>query len=223
MKNIIVASLIMYITVIGLFVSFEPVISQAVQDQFEVSQVITDEITFHTTATDVSLSPALSGITGGTSNGGTQVIVRTNNSTGYTMTLTASSSAGMLGDSQGGTIPALSVSSPTVPDYSFDSGTVGANLAYFAYSVEASTTADLDPSFKDNGSNTCNTGSTDTVDKCWLNASTTAETIINRSTATEASGATSTLKFRVVIKQNPSPSLAEDTYTATTTLTATNN
>ncbi len=208
--------------VFGLFVSFEPVISNAVQDQFEISQVITDEITFHTAATDVSLSPALSGITGGTSNGGTQVIVRTNNSAGYTMTLTASSSAGMLGDTQGDTIPALAVASPTVPDYGFDNGTVAANTARFAYTVEASTTADLDPSFKDNGS-TCNTGSADVADKCWLNATTTAETIINRSTATDASGATTTLKFRVVIQQNPSPALDEDTYTATTTLTATNN
>ncbi len=201
------------------FVIFEPAISAAIEDQFTITQVVTSEISFLTPSTDITMSPSIAGITGGTSNGQTQVIVLTNNATGYTMTLTASSSLGMIGNSQGGSIPAYVPTATGVPDYTF---TTPANRARFGYTVEASTTADLDQSFKNTGS-TCNTGTTDTVDQCWLNASTTAETIINRTTSTAASGATTTVKFRVVISPSPLPAIPQDTYVATTTLTATTN
>lgn len=202
------------------FVIFEPAISAAIEDQFTITQSITAEISFLTPSTDVTMGPSIAGITGGTSNGGTQVIVLTNNATGYNMTLTASSSLGMIGNGQGGTIPAYIPTATGVPDFNF---TTPANRARFGYTVEATTTNDLDQSFKDNGSNTCNTGSTDTANSCWLNASTTAETIINRSSATTASGATTTIKFRVVVNASPLPAIPQDTYVATTTLTATVN
>ena len=96
------------------------------------------------------------------------------------------------------------------------------NRARFGYSVEASTTADLVQAFKDDGAN-CNTGAGDTANSCWLNASTTAFTIVNRSTATVASGATTTIKFRVVVNPNPVPTIPDDAYVATTTLTASAN
>lgn len=219
----VAASLIISMMLCFAFVGFEPIASRAqTQDQFTVSQTITGEVSFLVSATDVTLSPSLSGITGGTSNGGTQVRIHTNDTSGYTLTLKASSSAGMIGNVSSDVIPALSSTTAGVPDFGFDSTTVSANTARFAYTVEASSTTDLDPSFRDNGS-VCNTGAGDTVDKCWLNASTTNETIINRSTSTPASGSTTTLKFRVVLQSNPSPSLSEDTYVATTTLTATTN
>jgi hypothetical protein len=202
------------------FVIFEPAISAAVEDTFTITQSVTSEISFLTPATDVTMGPSIAGITGGTSNGGTQVVVLTNNAAGYTMTLTASSSAGMVGNSQGGTIPAYIPSATGVPDFTF---TTPANRARFGYTVEASTTADLDQSFKDDGASTCNTGSSDTALACWLNASTTAETIVNRTSETAASGATTTLRFRVVINSSPSPAIPQDTYVATTTLTATTN
>jgi hypothetical protein len=135
------------------------------------------------------------------------------------MTITASSSAGMIGNVNAGTIPAYVPSATNVPDFTF---TAPANTARFGYTAEASTTADLSSAFKDNGS-ACNTGSSDTANSCWLNASTTAFTIINRSTATTVWGATTTLKFRAVINSNPSPVIPNDVYVATTTLTATGN
>jgi hypothetical protein len=213
------------ITVAGisaLFVILEPAISWAIGDQFEVTQQITSEISFLTAPSDVTMSPTIAGITGGTANGGTQVVVYTNDSAGYNMTLTASSSAGMIGESQGGTIPALSSTTAGVPDYNFDASTIAANTARFAYTVEASTTADLDQSFLDNGT-LCNTGSADVELKCWLNASTTPEMIVNRNGETTASGATTTIRFRVVVRASPVPALPEDFYTATTTLTAVTN
>lgn len=223
MREATAAGLALSLFAYGGFIIVEPAVGNAQsQAQSNVTQQITSELAFITTPSNVTLSPSIPGLTGGVSNGATQFRVRSNNAAGFTMTLVASSSAGMLGNSQGGTIPALTPAATGVPDFSFDSGTVGVNLARFAYTVEASTTADLDQSFRDNGT-ACNAGAADAADKCWLNASTTAETVINRNSATTASGATSTLKFRVVVQANPAPSLPQDTYTATTTLTVTNN
>ena len=200
------------------FVILEPAISNAVDSQFTQTLTITSEISFLTPASNITLTPAIAGLTGGTANGQTQVRVLTNNASGYNMTIKASSSAGMIGNTSalGGIIPAYVTSVNGVPDYSF---TVAANKAEFGYTVEASTTGDLTPAFKDNGS-TCGVGAADAVDKCWIAATTTPVQIINRNTFTADSGSTSTIKFRVVVNSNPSPAIPQDTYVATTTLTA---
>ncbi|MEX0931444.1 MAG: hypothetical protein WDZ88_01700 [Candidatus Paceibacterota bacterium] len=198
----------------------EPKLLQAVGDQFIITQSVTAEISFITTANDVAMNGSIAGLTGGTSNGSTQVAVLTNNAAGYTMVLQASSSPAMQGDTQGGYINDYTPGTPLVPDYTFS---VGSNTGEFAYTVSASTTSDLDSKFLDNGSACDAGGSSDTSgsDSCWLNASTTDVTIIDRGSATGATGATTTIYFRVQITANPSPAIPQDTYTATTTLTAT--
>jgi hypothetical protein len=105
-----------------------------------------------------------------------------------------------------------------VPDFAF------ANEAFsqFAYTVVASTSADLNQSFRDTGA-ACNAGTDNLATSCWLNPSTTAKTIITTSGASQSSGSTSTVAFRVHIPTNPAPSVAEGTYVATATLTAINN
>ncbi len=213
---VLIVAVVLYMS----YLAFEPTLGIAqIEDQFIVTQVVTSEISFLTTANDVTMSPSLAGITGGTSNGQTQVVVSTNDPSGYNMTLKASSSAAMQGNTQGGEIPDYTPSTPTVPDFAFS---VAANTAEMGYTVEASTTADLDQSFKDNGS-ACDVGAADAVDACWLNASTTNETIVNRATETSVSGSTTTVKFRITINSSPSPLIPADTYVATTTLTATIN
>jgi hypothetical protein len=207
------------VVIVASFTFIEPAVVDAVDSQFRISQSVTSEISFLTPATDITMSPALAGVTGGTSNGSTQVVVLTNNAAGYHMTLTASSSAGMLGNTQGGTIPAYVPQSANVPDYTF---TTPVNTARFGYTVEASTTSDLDAKFMNSGT-TCNSGSADAADSCWLNASSSAVQIVNRLTSTPSSGATTTIKFRAVITSNPAPAIPQDTYVATTTLTATVN
>lgn len=168
-----------------------------------------------TAAADVTMSPSLGGITGGTSNGSTYFKVTTDNPAGYTVTLTSSSSAGMLGVAQGGTIPAYTHTGSTTPQFTF---TTPANTARFGYTVEASTTANLAAAFKDNGT-LCGVGSADAVDSCWINASTTSRTILSSQSRTPTSGATSTIKFRVVVSPNPVPAIPADIYRATTTIT----
>lgn len=190
--------------------------------QFTISQQITSQIAFATTAANITMQP-IGGITGGTSNGATQVVVTTNSLTGYTMTIQASSSLGMIGNaSSTNVIPAYVPASPLVPDYAFNAP---ANTARFGYSVAASTTSDVDQKFLNNGS-ACNTGATGnsgtgSTFNCWLNASTTPIQIVNRTSPTPAGGATTTIGFRVVVMSNPNPVLPSDTYVATTTLTAT--
>jgi len=226
-RNIIITSVrqgfALCLALIGLFVVFEPTIgvgATTATSQFTISQTVNAEVSFSTLASNVTLAPSLGGLTGGDATGTTQVVVVTNDHSGYQMTITASSSLGMLGNrNSANTIPAYTPATPDVPDYNF---TVPVNKAYFGYNVEASTSADLVASFKNNGT-ACNTGSSSGLNHCWLNASTTAVTIINTTASTAASGSTSTLAFHVKIQANPSPIIPDDTYVATTTLTATAN
>lgn len=215
----LVVSLVLMVS----YVLVEPTVSRSqVYDQFTISQTVTAEISFVATAADVVMDTTIPGITGGTANGSTQVRVYTNDSSGYTMTIAASGTPAMQGTTQGGSIPNYTPAVANVPDYTHS---VGANTGEFAYTVSASTTSDLAQKFLDNGSNACNTGSADTsgVSTCWYGLSTAATSTINRATPTAASGATTTIFFRTQITSNPSPSIPEDIYVATTTLTATTN
>lgn len=221
-KIIRVTREIMALTVIAsLFVAvlvpvLEPQLANAVEDQFTITQSVTSEITFLTPATDITLA-AIPGVTGGTSLGQTQVVVSTNAASGYTMTIKASNTPAMVGNSLGLTIADYSPAAAGIPDYAFSvpSG------AEFAYTVSASTTSDLAQKFLDNTS-ACNVGTADTTGStsCWYGLSTAATSTITRATATPVSGATTTIYFQ--LKINPG-TVTQDTYVATTTLTATAN
>jgi len=201
------------------FLMAEPRLGMAIEDQFTITQTITSEISFATTAADVTMTPSLGGLTGGTSNGTTTVVVVTNDSSGYTMTIKASSSPAMQGNTQGGSVADYTQASTYVPDFTFSVPTG----EEFGYSVSASTTADLAQKFLDNGSDTCNTGSADTsgTASCWYSLSTTATSTIFRSSETTVYGSTSSVYFKLRI--NSGSAVPEDTYVATTTLTATTN
>lgn len=204
-----------------IFMMAEPAVSLGAGNSLVVYLNVGTEISFATSASNITLAPSINASTGGTADGGTQVVVKTNDLLGYSMTLAASSSVGMIGvASSTNSIPAYVPAVAGVPDFSF---TVPVNRAYFGYTVEASTTADLTSSFKDLAGACGAVLGSDTADKCWINASTSDFPVVNRNSATPASGATTTLKFRVVINANPVPLIPNDTYVATTTLTATAN
>jgi hypothetical protein len=201
-------------------VLFEPAISLAIENQFTVTQTITPEVAFLTPASNVTMDGSIGGLTGGTSNGQTQVIILTNNSTGFTVTIKASSSPAMQGNSKGGTITDYTPTSNVVPDFTWSVPT-----GYeFGYSVSASNTPDLAQKFMDDTSS-CNTGAADTSqggdNACWYYLSTSATSTIVRTTNTPASGATSTVYFRLTVTPNSAP--VADVYVATTTLTVTTN
>lgn len=209
------------------YLMLEPTMGKAqvsANDQFIVNQSITSEISFLVGPSDITLS-AIGGITGGASEGSTGVRVFTNDSSGFTMTITASNSPAMQGATQGGVIADYTAAVANNPDYTFASNSPS-QAAEFGYSISASTTADLAQKFLDNGSNACNfVGGADTTGKttCWYGLSTTATSTLRTTGETTVSGATSTLFFRVNVPSNPSPALPEDIYYATSTLTATTN
>ncbi len=213
-NSFIVAVVVLACILVSFFI-LEPKVSRAIVDVHKITQSVTAEISFLAVPTDVVMSPPLAGVTGGTAAGTSTVRVLTNNDTGYNMTLSFSSTTAMGRNSGGGSIPNYSPTAAGVPDYTFASEVFG----QFGYTVLASTTSDLATSFKDDGAD-CNTGSGDVSNKCWLNPSTTAKTIINRTTATSGSGATTSLAFRVHIPSSPVPAIQEGTYVATATLTA---
>lgn len=219
-QSLLIASLI-FALLGAMFFVFEPKVGLAVAgNPFTIKQTITEEISFLVQAPNVTMVGNLLGLTGGTANGSTTAVVRTNSSGGYEMSIAFfnnGTAQAMRGD--------LSLNSgirdyPAVggePTYLFSTASTS---AVFAYTVSASDALDLDPSFINNGSACNQVGGHDT-DRCWMEPRTSSFTIIDRSSSA-ASGATSTVHFRVHVPNSPSPTLEEDVYTATATLTAIN-
>lgn len=216
-----VAAVLVLLLGLTSFFMLEPSVGQAQEtDVFTVSQSITAEIAFLTDEDEIVMSPSIAGLTGGPSDGSTQVVVNTNNSAGYNMTIAFSSTTAMSRDGGGGYIGNYAPVVDGTPDYAFDDDT----FSQFAYTVVASSSTELDPSFQDNGSNACGGGATgNTASTCWMDPDDTAEIIINTSSPTPLSGSTSTIAFHVDVPSNPSPAVPTGTYTATATLTATVN
>lgn len=200
------------------YLAFEPLLGQAIEDEFTVTQEITGEIAFSTPANDVTMSPALASVTGGTSTGVSQVVVTTNSATGYTMEIrfaTGTNDAAVMEDGSGNVIPNYPATSTPEHDFS-----APANSAAFGYAVKASSTTDVVQLFRDNGAGVCNSGTDNTDFVCFLAPTTTDRQIINRNTAPPSSGATTSIQFQVVVSPNPSPLIPTGFYTATATLTA---
>lgn len=203
-----------------LFTLFEPALSLGqVNSTFTITQQIDGEISFTVPATNVTMVSPIQGITGGNATGTTQTVVRTNGTNGYNMTIAFStSSSAMRGIVSSSTaIRDYGTSTAAEPTFLFNAST----SAQFAYSVTATTSTDIEQSFLNNGAN-CNAGSSSTADRCWKGPATTTFMVVNRTSAA-AGGATTTFKFVVNVPSNPSPSLVQDFYQATATLTATNN
>lgn len=106
------AILAVAMVVLAAFVALEPAIASAVEDQVVVTQEVTAGITI-SSPSDTSMSRALT-VTDSTSIGTTTWTVTTNSQSGYTMSLTASSTAGCDSES--------AQDSDTVPDTLCDVG-----------------------------------------------------------------------------------------------------
>jgi hypothetical protein len=217
----LVAALLTLTVLCASFFLVEPQVSQAVVGTpFTIKTNITDEISFLVQASNVTATGSINGLTGGTANGSTTVVVQSNNSAGYYMTIAFTSNGSgqaMLGDVSGSDSIRDYPATSSQPTFLFSTASTS---AVFAYTVSAVDSSDLDPSFLNNGS-ACNTGAGYTADRCWMEPMTTSYQIVNR-TSEAGSGSTSTIHFRISVPNNPQPSLEEDIYTATATLTALN-
>lgn len=213
------------------FMYIEPTVGQAASDtdQFTVTQTVTGAIAFQTDLVDVSMVGSLNGLTGGTSYATATARVTTNNASGYNMTISFSSTTAMVRDADQ-TEKAIYnyVNSTNTASYAagFDTSP---NNAQFGFSINASNTAEISDVFTGDAGTVCGSGegTTFTLFDCWRGASSTDETatteLINTSGPTNSSGSTSTVLFRVHIPNGPNPSVPDGTYTATATLTATDN
>jgi hypothetical protein len=225
LKQTFLATFIIVTLIASCFFMFEPRVGMAVTSgPFTVKQTVTAEISFLVDASNVTMSGSINGITGGTSNGTTTAVVRTNNPTGYIMSIAFANNTtanAMLGDTTANESIRDYTASSSEPTYTFHTSS---SSAVFAYTASAANTSDLDQSFKDDGSGLCNSGSNDTsgYSTCWMEPSTSGFQIVDRGTDAP-SGATTTVNFRVYVPNSPSPSLQADTYTATATLTALND
>lgn len=159
--------------------------------------------------TDVTMSPAINGLLGGTSNGSAVWTTTTDAPGGYTLTVKSSTNPTLqsANDSFADYTPA-----GADPDFAFS---VAATAGEFGFTPEGS---DIVQKYKDNGSS-CNVGSSDTADACWYNLSTTDETISQGTGSNSPTGTATTLKLRS--ESGSSHIQTSGTYTATVTATAT--
>lgn len=152
---------------------------------------------------------SMSGISGGSSEGTVSWTVLTDNTAGYSVNISSSTTPALKSstDSLDDYVPAGSA-----PDYNF---TNGASSSSFGFSPEG---LDVNSRFKDNGSSTCNTGSSETTGKCWDGLSTTPKEIVNRTTSNIPSGTVTTVRFRAETGANHVQT--SGAYSATITVTA---
>ncbi|OGG65107.1 hypothetical protein A2929_03625 [Candidatus Kaiserbacteria bacterium RIFCSPLOWO2_01_FULL_45_25] len=157
---------------------------------------------------NVSLSPSIGGLTGGTSNGSTSVVVLTDSPSGYELTIVAANSPAMQNGAE--TIADyVPVASPAA-DFTF---TTGSTDAHFGFSPEGD---DIVLRYKDSGG-VCGVDSLDTTLACWDGLST-SDTVVAQGPSNQPNGATTTINFRVGV--GGSAPVVAGTYIATTTLTA---
>ena len=159
---------------------------------------------------NVTMSPAIGGLTGGTANGSTNFIVTTDDPAGYSVTIAASTSPALVTatDSFADYVPV-----GANPDFTF---TNAASASSFAFSVKGADTA---ARFLDDGASNCGTGSSQTAGACWDGLSTVAKTFLNRTSSNQPSGTVTTLNFRAA--SGSSHVQSSGTYVATTTITVT--
>lgn len=158
----------------------------------------------------VDLLPALGGLTGGTSTGQTIITVTTDNSSGYSLMVQATTSPALssTNDSFADYVP-----SGVEPDYDF---ILSVGQSVFAFTPEG---VDIVDRYLDDGASTCGVVSgTDSLGRCWDGFSTSTRIISSKNTATSQLGATTTLVFLAGIGANRGQ--VEGTYFATTTITA---
>jgi hypothetical protein len=139
-----------------------------------------------TSLSDLQLNN-IGGIAGGIATGTHSWLVTTNNPSGYTLTVKASTSPAL----KSGNV-SFADYAPAGPDPDLDFS-IAATTSSFGFSPEG---GDVIQRFKDNGS-ACNAGTLNSKDKCWDGFSTTTKTVSTRNSSNLPSGSTTTLKYRV--------------------------
>lgn len=156
----------------------------------------------------VPLSPALFGLTGGTSTGAVGANVVTDNRAGYTLSIQAVGTPAMQTATS-----SIADYAPVglVPDYDF---LLAPTAAVFGFTVEGD---DIAVRYQDSGG-VCGVSGGDTLSRCWDGLSTTTRIIAQGNTDNHPTGATTTLRFQVGL--GGMIAVPPGQYVATSTLTA---
>lgn len=161
-----------------------------------------------TSPADVTLSPSISGGSGGTANGSATWTVTTDSSGGYTLSIKSSTAPAM--QSGGASFEDYTVG--VAPHYSWS---VGSSEKKFGYTPEGSHVA---ARYLDNGSNCDVSGGSDTALVCWDGFSTTNRVIASSATGNNPNGTVTQIRFRAEAGSSSSPDAGS--YVATVVLTA---
>ena len=167
-------------------------------------------ISISVSLSDLILTPDLGGISGGNSFGTTNVLVNTDNPSGYYLAISSADTPAMF--SADSFIPDY-IPIGTDPDYNF---VLPVGQAVFGFTPEGD---DVTERYRDDGSSSCgieNGGVSQS--RCWDGLSSSLKSISWRGFPTPLSGATTTLRFSVGI--GATVVQLEGSYWATTTITA---
>jgi len=160
---------------------------------------------------DVSMTPSISGISGGVATGTAPFNIITDNAAGFTMGVNSSTAHAML---LNGTDPTQYFDNYTVdgtPTYQWNVS----NAAKFGYTVAPGLLGGTVSAFLDNGSNACGSGSYN-EDACWNGFTTTVVNVIGTTSRTSNTGEQETINLKV---QSDNNVLESGTYQATITTT----
>lgn len=167
---------------------------------------------------DLAMLPSIPGISGGVASGTASFGVITDNLAGFNMGINASTLHSLVASGDA-TYYFSNYPATSTPSYTWS---VPAGQAQFGFTIEPHTSADLVQAFLDNGSSVCNyTGGAYHADKCWAGFNgTSTSTIINRTTRTDNTGESETIKFKA---DSEGADLKSGTYKATITTTVSAN
>lgn len=169
-------------------------------------------ISLSVSTSSIIMNPAIGGVSGGQSNGSTSATVITDSSSGYSLTVKAS------------TTPAMATSTGSFADYTTQtadpdfSWSILSTASEFGFTPEGT---DIVQKFKDNGVDTCNAGSSDSVDYCWYNFSSSSEMIAQKYTSNYPTGTATDLKLKAESGTSHIQTVGQ--YQATITITAVTN
>lgn len=151
---------------------------------------------------------SINGLTGGFSTSSASWTVTTNNNSGYSLSIKSSTDPAMKS-----ALDSFADYSPAGSDPDFDFS-IDASTAEFGFSPSG---GDILDKYKDNGS-ACNTGTSDSLYKCWDGLSTTESSVAQSTTSNDPSGTITTINFRAESGSNKI--LTAGSYSATITMTA---
>lgn len=207
-------SLALLLVVFFIYLYIEPIVADAAiteTQDFVVTQPVSGEISMSNPADVLMNDGVIGGMSGGTSTGTTSFVVVSNNATGFTTVISASSSPALVKAASGTSFSDYSNTGDPTNDWADTASSA------FGYNVKTSDSADA-AAFKYTGT-TCSTGGSVNDDThCWRGFTTSPYTIIDRGSETTVSGVTETLNLQAQLAANQA--LESGSYVATITLTS---